>query len=104
MSTTEEIFKKIIDRFKEQEYCQVPGYNRFGFIRDTGSDIIISREKGNDTRIPYAKIKQGIQIVKNDPSKYNSGPTSLREDITFINSPVWSLLHLVDVSDYQSIS
>lgn len=101
MNATTEILDKIICEFKIQGYSQVPGYNRFGYIRDTGNSLIVSREKGENTKIPFPKIAQAIEAVKDNPSVYNSGPSSLRSyGVTYINSPIWSLLHLVPLSDY----
>jgi len=101
MSSTSEVLSIILNEFRSNGYSQVKGYNRFGYIRETENSVVVSRETGKDTRIPFLKIKQGIEAVKSDPSVYNSGPTSLRKHkITYINSPIWSLLHLVSLREY----
>lgn len=101
MSSTLEILTIILNEFRSNGYSQVMGYNRFGYIIETENAVVVSRETGKDTRIPIDKIVQGIEAVKSDPSIYNSGPNSLRKHgITHINSPIWSLLHLVSLSEY----
>lgn len=101
MSSTSEILTKIISEFKSKGYSKVKDYKSFGYIRETKKAVIISREAGEDTRIPFKKIEQGIEAVKDNPSVYSSGPNSLRAyGITHINSPIWSLLHLVSKDEY----
>jgi len=100
MASSSEILDRILNKFKEQGYSQVPGYYRFGYIRETNSAVIVSRETGQDTPIPKSKIEEAINAVKNDPSVYDSGPSNLRKHgITHINSPLWSLLHLVPLNE-----
>ena len=95
------ILKQILINFTAKGYSQVPGYNRFGYIGQTDSAVIVSRETGQDTKIPFAKILMGIEAVKQKRSVYDAGPASLRDfEITHINSPIWSLLHMVPKSDY----
>lgn len=101
MSSTSDILSKILDEFRTRGFSQISGYNRFGYIRETGSAVFISRETGKDTKVPFSKIEQGIDAVKSDPSIYNAGPSKLRAyGITHITSPIWSLLHLVSLSEY----
>lgn len=101
MSSTSDILSNILNEFRTNGFSQVTGYNRFGYIRETDSAVIVTRETGKDTRIPFVKIEQAIEAVKNDPSVYNAGPGSLRKHgITHINSPIWSLLHLVSLGKY----
>ncbi|MBP3193063.1 hypothetical protein [Natronogracilivirga saccharolytica] len=98
---SDEILQKIIQIFRDTQISEVPGYNKFGYIRETISAVIVSRQNGEDTRIPFSKIKQGIEAVKVDKKVYDDGPASLRKyGITHINSPIWSLLRLVPKSDY----
>lgn len=86
----------IIRRFKEQGYCQVPGYNRFGYVGEASGAVVVSRERGQDARIPFRKLEQAVQAVRSDPTVYDRGPSALREyGITHISSPIWSLLHLL---------
>ena len=98
---SDEILAKILHKFRDTQFSQVPGYKRFGYIRETDSVVVVSRQDGEDTRIPFSKIKQGIEAVKDDITLYDDGPNSLRKyGITHINSPIWSLLRLVPKSDY----
>jgi len=101
MSTPEEILKKILNEFSSIGYSQVNRYNRFGYIGETENSVFVSREAGEDTKISHDKIKIGIEAVKKNPLVYHSGPGSLRKyGITHINSPIWSILHLVPLSEY----
>ncbi len=96
------ILNKIQKEFKAAGYVQVEGYKRFGFVRETESAIVVSREDGADTPISLTKIYEGIEAVKQDINIYDGGPNTLRDhDIIFINSPVWALLHLASKADYR---
>ncbi|MEX2633677.1 MAG: hypothetical protein WD267_06565 [Balneolales bacterium] len=95
------ILETILQIFREDGYTHVQGYNRFGYIKETNSSVIVSRQDGQDTSIAFDKIKLAIDAVKIDRSIYHNGPSSLRNfGITHINSPIWSLLRLVPLSDY----
>ena len=99
--TSNAILENILKSFKSQGYCQVPGYNRFGYVREINSTVVVSREAGKDTKIPFSKIQEGIEAVKADKSIYDKGPSGLRAaGLTHITSPIWSLLHFVPKSEY----
>ncbi len=92
---------KILQRFQDRSVSQVVGYNRFGYVRETNKAVIVTREDGKDTPIPFSKMIIGIEAYQNNPDLYLEGPNVLRDfGITRVNSPVWSLLHLLDKSDY----
>jgi len=92
---------KILQRFKDLGKVQVEGYNSFCYIRETENAVIVTRESGEDTRIPFLKILLGIEAYKKDPMLYSRGPSALRDiGVTHVNSPVWSLLHLLNGNEY----
>lgn len=91
-----QIVSQIVSRFQEQGYAQVSGYNRFSFISRAESHMVVSRENGKDTKIPFAKLTEAIKAVRNDSKIYSDGPARLRKHgITHITSPLWALLHLL---------
>jgi hypothetical protein len=95
------LLAKILKTFREKRIAQVEGYNSFGYIRETGNAVWITREKGQDTSVPFSKILKGIDAYKAEPELYNQGPSKLRAyGITHVNSPVWSLLHLISLENY----
>lgn len=95
------ILGRILQRFIDQGYAQVESYNRFNFIEIKGAVVWVSREKGKDTPIPFAKIIDGIEAYKTDASLYDQGPVALRDfGITHVTSPVFALLHLLEREDY----
>ena len=99
---TELLLGKILQKFKAQQFAQVQGYKLFGYIRETENMVYITRETGQDTPIPFEKIKIGIEAFRTDPNLYHQGPSKLRAfGITHVTSPIWSLLHLLDISDYK---
>ena len=93
---------KILQRFSDRKAAHVEGYKAFSFIRETDNSVFVTREAGEDTPIPFQKILLGIEAYKLDPNLYHQGPTALRAfDITHITSPVWALLHLLEVEEYE---
>ncbi len=91
---------EIVRRFKFRGYSQVSGYKRFGYIRETPNSVIISRENGKDTTIPFKKLYLAVEAIRKDKGIYSGGPQSLREHgITHVNSPVWSLLHMLSLEE-----
>lgn len=93
---------KILQRFKDKGTSNVKGYNHFGYIRETENAIVVTREKGKDTSIPFAKLLLGIEAYKENPSLYKSTPTDLRKfGLTHITSPIFALLHLLDEEDFS---
>lgn len=97
------LLTKILKTFREKRIAQVEGYTSFGYIRETGNAVWITREKGQDTPVPYSKILMGIDAYKAEPELYNEGPGKLRaHGITHVNSPVWALLHLISLENYSN--
>ncbi len=93
---------KILQRFSDTGKCQVEGFNSFRYIRETDNSVYVSRENGKDSRIPFEKILIGIEAFKLKLELYNEGPSALRDfGITHVNSPIWSLLHLLSFEDYK---
>lgn len=93
---------KILQRFSDKKVCQVEGYNSFGYIKETDNTVYVTREAGQDSRIPFEKIIIGIEAYKSNLNLYNIGPNALRDfDITHINSPIWSMLHLLEQTDFK---
>ena len=93
---------KILQRFFDKKVSKVENYNSFGYIRETNSAVYVTREKGEDTRIPFDKILIGIEAYKENPELYDTNSNALRNfGITHINSPIWSLLHLLSRKDYE---
>jgi hypothetical protein len=96
------LLAKILETFREKNITHVEGYTSFGYIRETGSAVLVTRQHGQDTRVPYSKILKGIDAYKADLELYNEGPDALRAcGITHVNSPVWSMLHLISVENYS---
>jgi hypothetical protein len=104
--TTNELLINIIDeRFKKKGFTQVSGYNKFVYLGKTDNYFIIEREKGTNAKIPLSKIITAIEAVKVDHSVYNTGPNSLRRfGITHINSPIWSMLHLLSIDEILELN
>ncbi len=100
MKPTHELVSEIVERFRARGYAQVEGYKRFGFIRETPNAVVVSRETGQPTPIPHAKIVQAVEAVRSDPAVYDAGPSFLRDHgITHLNSPIWALLHLLTLAE-----
>jgi len=96
------VLGKILQRFSDQGLSKMDGYNGFEYLRETNNSVYVSRENGKDTRVSFKEILIGIDAYKSIPSLYNEGPLALREyGITHITSPVWSILHLLQPSDYK---
>lgn len=93
---------RILQRFIDLQIAQVAGYNSFGFIKLNKTSVIVSRENGKDTIVPFAKIIVGIEAYQETPSLYDEGPTALKTfGITHVTSPVFALLHLLTMDDYR---
>jgi hypothetical protein len=60
------ILGRILQRFIDQGYAQVDGYNRFGFIEFKNQEVWVTREKGKNTKVPFAKILDGIEAYRNN--------------------------------------
>lgn len=95
------VLGRILQRLIDLQFAQVEGYNRFGLIGLESNKIIVSRENGKDTPIPFAKIIKGIEAYQQRPELYEEGAIALRAfGIIHITSPVFALLHLLKQSDY----
>ena len=99
---SENLLQLILKRFKEKRKAQVEGYNSFCYIRETNNSVVVTRETGEDTTIPFGKILKGINAYKANSTLYHIGPTALRDfGVTHLTSPVWSLLHLLNEENYK---
>lgn len=100
MREANNLVKEIIKRLKIQGYCQVEGYKKFVYLRETDKSVFLLREKDTKTRISHSKIARAIEVVQKDPAIYDKGPSGLRGHITtHIHSPLWSLLHLLTLNE-----
>jgi len=96
------LLEQIIKEFRDKQIAQVSSYKSFGYVGETEKAVIVSREKGLDTRVPFDKLLTGIEAFMSDPDLYDQGPTELRSfGITHVTSPVWSLLHLLPKESYK---
>jgi hypothetical protein len=95
------ILGRILQRLIDQAHSQVEGYNRFEFRRLNTNNVVVSREKGAATPMPYRKLIVAIQAYQTSPTLYDEGPSALRKfGITHITSPIFSLLHLLEKDVY----
>jgi len=100
MQSTDKLITEILVRFKKQGYAQVAEYNRFGFISETDNYVLVSREKGKDTKIYFNKISKAIDAVRKDHKVFTEGPSRLRKyGLTHIMSPLWALIHLLTLEE-----
>jgi hypothetical protein len=94
---------RILQIFIDKGFVQVDGYNKFTYISHKDTFVLVGREKGKDTRIPFGKIIETIVNYQINPDDYDRGPGKTRDyGLTHINSPVWALLHLLEKGDYLS--
>ncbi len=95
---------RILQKFIDRGFSQVPDYNKFTYISHNSSKVIVGREKGKDTDIPFAKVLKVIEAYQLNPDDYEQGPSKTRDyGIKHINSPIWSMLHLLEKGDYEEI-
>jgi hypothetical protein len=95
-----QVSNDIIRRFKFKGYSQVRGYNRFEYVKRTNNALVVTRERGEDSRIPLSKLGKSIEAVRENHRIYSTGPASLRPyGITHVNSVTWSLLHLLTLEE-----
>lgn len=100
MRSTEEVVAEIVERFRKAKLAQVAGYNRFTWVGETPSALVVGREAGKDTRVPRAVLAQAVEAARADPAVYGAGPGRLADHgIKYINSPVWALLHLCEQAE-----
>jgi hypothetical protein len=103
MKEVDALVREIVARLKEKGFAEVEGYNRFVLVRSTGSALYVLREKGTEAKVPLDKIRVGLSAIRGDHSVYTSGPNALRKyGITHVNSPVWSLVHLLSLTEIVS--
>lgn len=96
------LLSEILQRFKDQKKSQVEGYKSFGYIRETENQLRVSREDGQDTWVSFKKILIAIKGYQENPNLYDEGPSALKElGITHVNSPIWSILHLLSKDEYM---
>lgn len=96
------ILGRILQRFKDIGETKVEGYNTFGYVRETENAVIVSRENGEDTPLPFKRLLVAIEAYQANPNLYDSGPNGLRDfGITHVTSPIWSLLHLMKKGEYS---
>lgn len=101
MTKENEIFTSILARLKEQGFSQVEGYVKFKYKSDSLVLINLIREKGKMVSINKDELKDIISEYLKSPELFDQGPSSLRAfGITYVTSPMWSLLHLVPKSSY----
>ena len=96
MKNTNTLINEALIEIKSKGFAQVPGYKRFSYLRQTNSAVLLMREKGTETRVPFKTLARTFEAVRQDPSVYHDGPNRLREfGITHVTSPTWALLHLL---------
>lgn len=60
----------LVQRLKTRGVAQVEGYRAFRFLRETELGVVVSREAGEDTAIPFAKIVEAVEAARKDPAVY----------------------------------
>lgn len=95
------ILGKILKRFTDNKEALSIEKKRFAYIRETDNAVWVSREDGEDTRVPFDKLLTGIEAYQENVELYHKGPSALREfKITHVTSPVWALLHLMEKEEF----
>ncbi len=95
------IFSRIIQRLLDQGHAQVFPLNYFGLIAIKANSVLVSRENGLDTSIPFSRLELAIKTFQQNPKLYSNGPNALRPfGITHLNSPIYALLHLLPYECY----
>ncbi len=93
---------KILQRFEDQGYAKVDGYNRFNLVKSGETFVTVLRQKGTEAKVDFKRLLIGIDYYKENTSAYDKGPIALRRaGITHITSPVFSLLHLLKKAAYK---
>ena len=92
---------RILQRLVDQGYAQVEGYARFGLIELKAHALIVSREHGLNTRIPFQRMIAAITVYQAEADLYDKNPTALRPfGFMHITSPLFALLHLLPKEVY----
>ena len=98
MKDPKELVQEIIEKFREKKIARGQRAS-FGYIRETSNAVIVSRENGDDTRVPFKKIELAIEFYRDHLEDYDEGPVKLRKcGLTHITSPIWALIHLISKS------
>jgi hypothetical protein len=96
------ILGRILQRLIDEGHAQVPPLNAFGFMVLKRNSVVVSRENGQDTPVPFARLVRAIEILQQHPEIYTHGPDALRPfGITHLNSPIYALLHLLPKEVYE---
>ena len=94
---------KILQRLQDQGYCKVKELNRFGFVEEKETLVIVSRQRGKNTKLYFKKILVGIEGYQTDTAAYDKGPSELRAfGLTHVTSPIFALLHLLPKDAYSN--
>lgn len=97
------IIGRILQKIIDKGICQVEGYNRFVLKSYDAKSITLIRENGKDVRISFSTLKDVIEKYKQNPDDYDLGPSKTRDyGISHINSPVWSMAHLLEKAAYKN--
>jgi len=92
---------RILQRFIDEKAARVPGYQSFGFLRLRTESVLVTRERGKDTPVPFSAILTGINAYQQNAELYQQGPSALRAfGISHVTSPVFALLQLLEQKDY----
>ncbi len=51
--------------------------NYFGFVRQTHTGVMVSRESGNDSFVSRRDIIKAINAIRTEPTIYDAGPARL---------------------------
>jgi hypothetical protein len=57
---------KILQRFKDQGSVEVHGYKSFTYSKETERSVMVGRENGADTPIPFEKLKRGVEAFRSN--------------------------------------
>lgn len=67
-----DVAEVIINRFKAKGYAQGPR-NKFGFVKDDGNKIIVSRESGKDALFKREDLAEAVAAIRKESSIYHDG-------------------------------
>jgi len=101
MKSIDEVIDEIFASAREaSEIRGAPGYNKFDYIRETDSAVILMRENGNQTKVPRRVMARAVEAVRRDHALHGKGPGALRKaaGITHVTSPAWVLLRSVPLA------
>lgn len=80
----------------------------FKYLSETWDDIELLRDNGSKVKISKSEIKKVVQIIVNNPKIYNYNTSEFKNEIKSdikrrIYSPLWALVHLVDIDTFTNI-